>query len=67
MSATGTVAAYIRLEDAIYLDNGKATGGKIRITYCYAESYTPLLVKNDDVIEACFSANDYQGDKKNNP
>lgn len=23
-----------------------------------------MLVKNDDVIEACFSANDYQGDKK---
>lgn len=45
MSATGTVAAYIRLEDAIYLDNGKATGGKIRITYCYAENYTPLLVE----------------------
>lgn len=43
MSATGTVAAYIRLEDAIYLDNGKATGGKIRITYCYAENYTPLF------------------------
>ena len=64
MSATGTVAAYIRLENASYLDNGKATGGDIRITYCYAENYTPLLVENDEVIEACFSANDYQGDKK---
>ena len=62
MSATGTVAAYIRLENAMYLENGKATGGDIRITYCYAENYTPLLVENDEVIEACFSANDYQAD-----
>lgn len=64
MSAVGTVAAYIRLKDAIHLDNGKVTGGQIRITYCNAENYTPLLVENDEVIEVCFSASDYVGDKK---
>ena len=55
MSATGTVAAYVRLKDATYLDNGSVTGGTIRIAYCYAENYTPLLVENEEALEACFS------------
>ena len=64
MSATGTVAAYVRLDDAVYLDNGKITGGNIRITYCYAENYIPLKVVNDEVKEAAFVANDYVEGKK---
>lgn len=64
MSATGTVAAYVRLDDAVYLDNGKITGGNIRITYCYAENYIPLKVVNDEVTEAAFVANDFVKGKK---
>lgn len=58
MSATGTVAAYVCLDDASYLDNGRVTGGKIKISYCYAENYTPLSVVNDEVLEAAFSGSD---------
>lgn len=58
MSATGTVAAYARLENAAYLDNGKVTGGKVKLSYCYAENYIPLKVVNDEVIEAAFSGRD---------
>lgn len=65
MSATGTVAAYIRLDNAIFLDNGKVTGGDVKISYCNAENYIPLLVVNNDVIEAAFSGVDYvNGNKK---
>lgn len=64
MSAAGTVAAYVRLKDATYLDNGSVTGGTIRIAYCYAENYTPLLVENEEVLEACFYGVDYVNGKK---
>lgn len=58
MSATGTVGAYIRLDNATYLDNGKVTGGDVRISYCYAESIAPLSVINDEVIECAFFGTD---------
>ena len=35
MSAAGTVAAYVRLDNAVYLSNGKAIGGEIRLTHRY--------------------------------
>ncbi|MCM1159371.1 MAG: phage portal protein [Bacteroidales bacterium] len=59
MAATGTVGAYIWLDNATYLDNGKAVGGKIRISYCFAENYIPLKVQNDEVIEAAFTGTEY--------
>ena len=59
MSAAGTVGAYISLDNATYLDNGRAVGGDIRITYCYAENYVPLKVQNDEVIEAAFTGTEY--------
>ena len=64
MSAAGTSCAYIRLDNATYLDNGKVTGGDIRLTYCEAENYVPLTVVNDDVIEAAFSGTDITKDGK---
>lgn len=64
MSATGTVGAYIRLDNAVYLDNGKVTGGNVRITYCYAENYIPLTVVNDEVTEAAFAGTDYTKEGK---
>lgn len=56
MSAAGTVAAYVRLDNATYLTNGKAINGEIRLTYCYAEDYIPLRIVNDEVVEAAFSS-----------
>ena len=64
MSATGTVAAYIRLKDASYLDNGKVTGGTIDISYCSADTYIPIKVKNEEVLEACFAGTDYINGEK---
>lgn len=58
MSASGTVAAYVRLDNASYLDNGKVMGGNVRISYCYADNYIPLTVVNDEVLEAAFSGSD---------
>lgn len=58
MSASGTVAAYVRLDNALYLDNGKVTGGNVKISYCYADNYIPLTVVNDEVLEAAFSGSD---------
>ena len=64
MSATGTVGAYIYLDNAMYLSNGTVTGGDIRICYCYAENYIPLRVVNKEVIEAAFSGTDYVNGQK---
>lgn len=64
MSATGTVGAYVRLEDATFLDTGKITGGKIRLSYCYAENYIPLKVVDSEVVEAAFSGVDYESSGK---
>lgn len=58
MSATGTAACYIRLENATYLDNGRVTGGKTALTYVDAENYIPLTVDNGEVTEAAFSGTD---------
>ena len=54
LSASGTVGAYIRLDNATLLDNGSVTGGDIRINYVNAEGIVPLTVINDDVIECAF-------------
>jgi len=64
MSASGTVAAYVRLDNATYLDNGRVTGGDVRITYCNANNYVPLKVVNDEVVEAAFSGSDITKDGK---
>jgi len=50
MSAAGTVAAYVRLDNATYLDNGRITGGTVKLSWCYAENYIPLNVVNANVI-----------------
>lgn len=64
MSATGTVAAYVRIKNATYLSSNEVTGGDIKIEYCYAENYIPLRVENEEVIEACFAGTDYVNGKK---
>lgn len=59
MSAAGTVAAYIRLDNAMIDKKGIVINGDVRIAYCYAENYIPLKVVNEEVLEACFAGVDY--------
>ena len=54
LSASGTVGAYIRLDNATLLDNNSVTGGDIRINYVNAAGIVPLTVENDDVVECAF-------------
>lgn len=63
-SADGTVACYIRLDNATLLDNGQATDGDIRLNYVEADCFIPLTVVNDIVTEAGFSGASLRGGKK---
>ena len=54
-SADGTVACYIRLDNAIFMDNGSVNGGVIKLNYVEADAFMPLTVENDIVTEAAFS------------
>lgn len=58
VSATGTVGAYIYLQNADYLQSsdGKITakGGKIRINYVDADCIIPLTVENKLITECAF-------------
>lgn len=54
ISAAGTTACYVRVNNAILLDNGKAIGGEIRLNYVEAAGFIPLTVENDIVTEAAF-------------
>jgi len=59
-SATGTVGAYIYLQNAEYIkgnnDIVEIRGGEIRINYCDADCIIPLTVENKLVTECAFSA-----------
>ncbi len=54
-SADGTVACYIRLDNATVMDDSSVRGGDIKLNYVEADAFTPLTVENDIVIEAAFS------------
>lgn len=58
LSASGTVGAYIRLDNATLLENGTVKDGDIRINYVNAIGIVPLTVENDDVIECAFVGSD---------
>lgn len=58
LSASGTVGAYIRLDNATLLDNGSVTGGDIRINYVNAIGIVPLTVENDEIVECAFVGSD---------
>ena len=59
LSASGTVGAYIRLDNATLLDNGSITGGDIRINYVNAVGIVPLTVENDEIVECAFVGSDF--------
>ena len=64
VTASGTVGAYIRLDNATLMDNGTVTGGDIKINYVDAEGIIPLTVENDDVVECAFMGTDLVQGKK---
>lgn len=63
-SADGTVACYIRLDNATFMDNGSVQGGVIRLNYVEADAFMPLTVENDVVTEAAFSGSALSKGKK---
>lgn len=63
-SANGTVACYIRLDDARISESGHIQGGKILLNYVEAECFVPLTVVNDIVTEAAFSGSGLEKGKK---
>ena len=64
VSADGTAACYVRLDDATIMKSGRVLGGRIRLNYVEAESYIPLTVENDVVTEAAFSGTGLEKGKK---
>lgn len=54
-SADGTVACYIRLDNATFMDDNSVHGGTIKLNYVEADAFMPLTVENDIVTEAAFS------------
>lgn len=63
-SADGTTACYVRLDNAVLLDDGKAKGGIIKLNYVEAEAFIPLTIENDIVTEAAFSGCGLKAGKK---
>ncbi len=63
-SAEGTTACYVRLDNADIMTDGRTMGGEIRLNYVSAPGLLPLTVENDEVIEAAFWGDSYQGTKK---
>lgn len=64
VSANGTVACYVRVENAQFLSNGKTKGGEIKLNYVDADCYIPLTVENDIITEAAFSGSSLVKGKK---
>ncbi|MCM1190526.1 MAG: hypothetical protein NC541_14680 [bacterium] len=64
VSANGTVACYVRIENAQFLSNGKTKGGTVELNYVDADCYIPLTVKNDTITEAAFSGSSLVSGKK---
>ena len=58
LAASGTVGAYIRLDNATLLENDTVTGGDIRINYINAAGIVPLTVENDEILDCAFIGSD---------
>lgn len=63
VSANGTAACYIRLDNADILENKSIRGGKIRFNYIRAENFIPLTVINEEVTEAAFAGSSLKSGK----
>lgn len=62
--ANGTVACYVRLDNAAIYEDGHADGGEIRLNYVDAMGFMPLTIENGDIIEAACSGNTMADGKK---
>ncbi len=49
VSAKGTAACYVRLDNADIMSDNTVRGGNIRLNYVSAENFIPLTVENDEV------------------
>lgn len=54
VSAEGTAACFVRMEDAVEYADGTLLGGRIRLSFAEAGQYAPLSVENGEVSEAAF-------------
>lgn len=63
-SAEGTVACYVRLDNATIFDDNTAKGGEIKLNYVEASGFIPLTVENDIVTEAGFFGSSLKAGKK---
>lgn len=64
VSANGTAACYIRVDNAQFLSDGRTKGGEIKLNYVDADCYIPLTVENDIIKEAAFSGSSLVNGKK---
>lgn len=62
--ANGTVACYVRLDNATIYDDRHADGGDIRLNYVEAMGFMPLTIENGDIIEAACSGSTMVNGKK---
>lgn len=54
-SANGTVACYLRLDNATFMSDSSVKGGRIKLNYVDADAFLPLTVEDGIVTEAAFS------------
>lgn len=57
-AAEGTVACYVRIENADLYEDGTVRGGVIKLNYVDAKCFYPLTVENNIVLEAAFAGED---------
>lgn len=62
--ANGTVACYIRLDNAMIYEDGHVEDGEIRLNYVDAMGFMPLTVENGDIVEAACSGSTMVNGKK---
>ncbi len=63
-SADGTAACYIRLDNAVFMDDGSVRDGTIKLNYVDADAFLPLTVENNIVTEAAFSGSSIHKGRK---
>lgn len=63
VSATGTAACYVRLDNAQIMSNNQVRGGKISLNYVNADNFIPLTVINDEIVEAAFAGTSLKSGK----
>ena len=64
VSAEGTAACYVRLDQADLYSDGRLRGGRIALNYVDALGFIPLTVENGDVIEAGFAGEALEGTRR---